>query len=229
MAEAEHKKKNYWRRLEAHRVKEQRIVTGYVELKYPEVYKEAIDFYQFLSAKHPEKKDLRKTNEFEMLKQGIPEQTMKKYYKRKTKGPSNPSNEVSSKKDNMELIIPLMKIPVQTQTAEIESSSGEILGNVIEPSGEIPVQTQTVEIESSSGEIPVQTQTVEIESSSGEIPVQTQTAEIEPLLGQIPDEVIEEIMSGLREDPDLQAMFEDIDIDIDIEEISPLESELLYW
>ena len=46
---------------------------------------------------------------------------------------------------------------------------------------------------------------------------------------EIPPEVIEKIMTGLREDPHLESLFSDMDIDIDIPESSPLEDELLYW
>ena len=220
MTEDRNTQKNYWRRLEINRVKERRVICGYVELKYPEIYKEAFEFYEFLNVKHPGKKDLRKTNEFEMLKSGVPKQTMKKYYIRKEKGPNI---EVSNKKNmDMELIIPLMKLPVSTQ--EIEFSS-EIPTQEIEVSSEIP--TQEIEV---SSEIP--TQEIEVSSDvsteENESSSEVSTQEIESL-GHIRDEMIEEIMTNLREDPDLHALFDDIDIDIDIEEQSPLETELMYW
>ena len=229
MTEDRNTQKNYWRRLEINRVKERRVICGYVELKYPEIYKEAFEFYEFLNVKHPGKKDLRKTNEFEMLKSGVPKQTMKKYYTRKEKGPNI---EVSNKKDmDMELIIPLMKLPVSTQeigsssdvsTQQIEFSS-EIPTQEIEVSSEIP--TQEIEV---SSEIP--TQEIEVSSDvstqENESSSEVSTQEIESL-GHIRDEMIEEIMTNLREDPDLHALFDDIDIDI--EEQSPLETELMYW
>ena len=49
-------RKNLWRRIEADRVREQRIITGYVALKHPEVYKEAAEFYNLLNEKYPGKK-----------------------------------------------------------------------------------------------------------------------------------------------------------------------------
>ena len=55
---------------------------------------------------------------------------------------------------------------------------------------------------------------------------------IQPTLNEeIPTEVIESIMTGLREDPHLESIFLDMDMDIDIDcdEISPLEKELALW
>ena len=76
-------RKNHWRRIEATKVREQRIITGYVEINHPEVYKEASNFYNLLNEKYPCKKDLRKTNEYEWMKTKIPGEITKKYYQRK--------------------------------------------------------------------------------------------------------------------------------------------------
>ena len=236
MTEDRNTLKNYWRRLEINRVKERRVICGYVEFKYPEIYKEAFEFYEFLNVKHPGKKDLRKTNEYEMLKSGVPTQTVKKYYKRKE------NKRKGNKKDmDLELIIPLLKLPTLTQENE---SSSDVSTQQIEFSSEIPTQEIPIQEIEFSSEIPTQEIEISSEIPTQEIPIQeievssdvstqenefsseVSTQEIEPL-GHIRDEMIEEIMTSLREDPDLHALFDDIDIDI--EEQSPLETELMYW
>ena len=126
------------------------------------------------------------------MRQGISDQTVKKYYNQKTKGPG--SKEVSSKTNEMQLIIPLMKPPVNTQTSVIESSLPDNVSSESSMDNDV------------------------IESS---------------LDNAIPDNVFEEIMAGLRQDPDLQSIFDDLDIDdldidMEIEETSPLERELMH-
>ena len=61
-------RKNISRREESMRVREERVITGYVRYVHPEVYKEAYEFYSQLNKLYPEKKDLRRTNEYELLK-----------------------------------------------------------------------------------------------------------------------------------------------------------------
>ena len=65
-------RKNIWRRMQTAKVRETRVITGYIEFKHPEVYKEAKEFYTELNNLYPGKKDLRKTNEFEWIKTGFP-------------------------------------------------------------------------------------------------------------------------------------------------------------
>ena len=44
-------------------------------------------------------------------------------------------------------------------------------------------------------------------------------------LGEIDDDIINKIVADLQKDPDIQSIFDDIDVD----EVSPLEAELLFW
>ena len=199
-------RKLYWRRVEVEKVRQQRVIAGYVELKHAEIYKEAVEFYELLNQKYPKKKDLRKTNEFEWLKAGIPEKATKKFYTRRIKCPDK--EKVSSKTtntDNMQLIIPLMKPPVETQLSG-ETSETNVM---IEDAEVVMIEDAEVVIESSADD---KTQDNVFDASLGEI---------------IPDNILQDIMSGLREDPDLQTLFDDLDIDI--EETSPLERELMQW
>ena len=217
-------RKNRWRRAEAVRIREQRIITGYVEIKYPDIYKEAAGFYNLLNKKYPSKNDLRKTNEFELLKMDIPGEITKKYYKRRKEYPSIKKSvavESHNPRDNMQLIIPLMEHP----TTSTEPSGQE-------PPVETPVESQDIAKAAGSQVEPADiVETVEMIQDTiieeAEIIIDG-TNSFQPTLNdEIPNKIIEEIMDGLSQDPDLQSFF--ADIDIDIEEISPLEKELLSW
>ena len=56
-----------WRRAQAARAREERIITGYIKAKHPEIYGEATDFYNQLNKRYPHKCDLRKVPEFRAL------------------------------------------------------------------------------------------------------------------------------------------------------------------
>ena len=154
------------------------------------------------------KKDLRKTNEYEWLKAGIPGESTKKFYSRRTKCPSikeKVSSKINNTDDNMQLIIPLMKQPTTSTEPPVEPQT-ELIGKAATGQGETSEINQDIMIEDAE---------IVIDSSLGD---------------KIPDNVIDEIMDGLRQDPDLHALFDDLDIEIDeIDEISPLENELMYW
>ena len=184
-------RKNIWRREKSERVREGRIITGYVKYKYPEVFSEAKDFYDELNQLYPRKKDLRRTNEFEWLKTGTG-MKQRKFYERRRKCQKK-KKQVT---DNMMLRIPLL----DRQEIPQETSAG---------TGEATRET-------SDG-----TETAEI---TQEIPIVIEPQEV--TLPPIPDEIIEDIMSGLREDPDIQNIFDEFDFDIDD---CPLESKLLQW
>ena len=203
-------RKNHWRRIEATKVREQRIITGYVEIKHPEVYKEAANFYHLLNEKYPCKKDLRKTNEYEWLKAEIPGEITKKYYQRKKPYPdmnqkvSVEINKPSDKpNDNMQLIIPLMENPITTTVQPVETS--------VDP----PVESMNID---KAAETQME------QTDKGETSDLWRIEESE-LIDPIPNDMIEEIITNLRQDPDLNSLFDDIDIEID--EISPLEKELM--
>ena len=208
-------RKNIWRRLEANKVREQRVISGFVKAKYPEVYKDAVNFYNALNKIYPSKRDLRKTNEYEWMKNGTPDTFTKKYYQRR-KPYQRKSKKATVKRDgpsdNMRLIIPLMENPVTPSTEQVVETTVESSVN-----NTTPEETNHVMIEDAE---------IVIESSADD---KTQDNVFEPSLGEIiPDSVLEEIMEGLRQDPDLQALFDD-DINIEIDETSPLERELMYW
>ena len=99
-------RKQRWRKLESERLRKSRITQGYIQKRYPEVYQEASEFFDFLNSKYPTKKDLRRTNEFELLKTGLSDEPTKRFYTRKTK---KTTTTTTTFEDTMELTIPLMK------------------------------------------------------------------------------------------------------------------------
>ena len=191
-------RKNFWRREETARVRESRIITGYVKYKYPEVFSEAKEFYDELNELYPNKKDLRRTNEFEWLKTGTGTK-QRKFYERKRKDQKKKKDVT----DNMVLRIPLLNQQESaTRTAEI---------------------VQETAAETGTAEMPQET-TAGPGTEETEIPVVIEPQEV--TLPPISDEIIEDIMNGLREDPDIQNIFDYLDIEFDD---CPLESELIQW
>ena len=201
-------RKNNKRRLEAMNVRQNRVVVGYVQYLHPEIYKKAEEFYENLNARYPNKKDLRKTNDYEWLKSNLPASNQVKYYDRKGKNNTEPTKTVDNTEptktvdnteptkivDNMELVIPLMSL------AEKEAVDLSVHSEI-----EMAVQQQ-----------------VEVITESNP----TVFSEL-----NISDETISEMIHELRQDPDLDMVFNDFDTDCDIDfdgfdEETPLEREL---
>ena len=183
-----------WRKQEAIRVRKNRVTQGYIEKKHPEIYKEALEFYQFLDEKYPAKKDLRKTNEFEWVKTGISGQTVKKYYARKKTTRTTTTTTIVD--DRMELIIPLMR-KGSTNAGSSQAPTDEQPHTENVPSGEL---AETV---------------IDTTDTSNE-----EIHEIMPTLNQeIPDHIIEDIMTELQGDPYLETFFQTINDDFNEEEL----------
>ena len=239
-------RKNITRRMEALKVRHDRVVVGYFEAKYPEAFKEAEQFYQHLDSLYPEKKDIRRTNEFAWLKTGFP----KKFYPRKTQKKEDKLHGIDSQKkedklhgidsqkkedklhgidsqkkedklhgidDNMVLNIPLMNQPKKTNGKVVDMSEDEQIEVIIE---QAPVDIQPAEVIIEQASVDIQPAEVIIEQS----PV-----DIQPAFPILSDKVIGDIVQELREDPDIEQFFDDMDIDFEIDEQSPLEMELLSW
>ena len=221
-------RKNRWRRAEAAKKREERVITGYVQMKHPEIYKEAAGFYNLLNEKYPSKLDLRKTNEYEALRMPVSGETIKKYYTRKAYPNIKKSVDVEvhnpgkTYEGNMQLNIQLISAepvnkPVNEEpTTELQNT--ETVGVNEEQTTELQ-NTETVGV----NEEPTANQDPLIQPA--EIII-GETGTLEATFNaEIPEGVIEEIMATLQEDPFLESCFMDIDID----ESSPLEKELALW
>ena len=69
--------KNQLRRENRAQVQQALLISEYIQCKYTDVYQEAANFYNELNARYPSKSDLRRTDEFKVLKMGIPFHTKK--------------------------------------------------------------------------------------------------------------------------------------------------------
>ena len=202
-------RKKCWRKQEAERVRQNRVIQGYIEKKYPKIHKEALDFYQFLNETYPKKKDLRRTNEFEWLKTGISGQICKRYYTRKKKNTTTTTTTSTTTttivNDRMELIIPLMR----KDTTNAGSS-------VSQPQAETPPSGET---RSNNGQLFIEPAEIVIDNTetlNEEIPEQ----QIIPSLNEeIPEHIINGIMSELQNDPYFETFFQTIDYEFNEEEL----------
>ena len=177
-----------WRKQEAERVRRNRVTQGYIEKKYPEIYQESLEFYEFLNKKYPDKKDLRRTNEYEWIKTGISGETSKKFYSRR-KTMTTTTTTTTTLEDRMELVIPLMR----------KDSAG---------SSQPPADDQPPADEQPRTEQPT------IDATDIEIPGIMST-----LNQEIPDHIIEDIMTELRGDPDIDTFFSTLSDGFDQEEL----------
>ena len=213
-------RKNIYRREESQRVRVERIITGYVKYQHPEIFKEANDYYDLLNTLYPDKKDLRRCNEYELLKRET-SRRMRKYYTKKPKTADEKSKTADKKSktaDTMVLRIPLMDeatVSTTTQSAEIPAYTHEatVSTTTTTQSAEIPAYTHkvTVETTTQSAEIPAYTHEVTIETTTEELSTPSMTTDLAP----VSDEVLNQIIEDLREDPDITNFFDNIDFELD--------------
>ena len=151
-------RKRFTRKNLSLKIKKDRFISGYIEAKCPQVYNEAMKYYEQLDSAYPQKRDLTKTVEFLYLTTGV--SSFSEYYhkKRLEKGKKQPEKEPSIV-DNMVLKIPLFD-PKDKNTL-----------------GSFPEQQEV---------------------SVHEAPL------------PIPDAVYENLLQELRNDPDLYAIFNDM-------------------
>ena len=180
--------KTMTRRAEAERVREERIVSGYIKYKHPEMFQQAMEFYQYLDKLYPQKKDLRRTNEYQMIKDSN-SRKIRKYYCQKASVPGETPHEITDKTpheitDNLVLRIPLMDSSNMETTNTLVNE-----GNAVE----IPPQHETTNL-------PVET-TLETPNT--------------PDLTLMDDESLHAMINELREDPNIADFFSNIDFEYD--------------
>ena len=129
-------RKNGYRKLENERIREERVICGYIKYRYPDMYNEANEYYQWLNQLYPTKKDLRKCNEFETLKHGtdIP---IRKHYPRKI------TPDTHNIEDNMVLSIPLMDQD-DIQSVQTPTTPNETTVEIEETGETVVVQTSSL-------------------------------------------------------------------------------------
>ena len=196
-----------WRRAQAAKTREERTITAFIKGKHPEVYHEAAAFYNELNRRYPSKNDLRKVPEFQSLTLNVPVQTTK-YWKKEYPD----INVALPFKDTLELRIPLLN-----KTAEDTPTPEPVQFCVVEE-GTATTAEDTPTTTTTPTPEPVQFCVVEEGTVTTTTPEPVQ-------LGDIDNDIIEKIIADLQKDADLQSIFDDMDLD----EVSPLEHELLFW
>ena len=231
----ETRKKDY-RRQYAIKARQDRTMIAYLEVKYPEVYEDAVKYYNTLNQKYPSKLDLRKTDEFHMLKSTLNGEISNSKSRRKIRRnypnitditlESSRNDEVSTAKithtpanDNMVLNIELMQFPETPKPSEqeIEQTDQEIERIIHELRQDPSLERFFLNL---SDEIPIDPIETTIETTVDNI---TPT-----IIEEIPQAMIDGIVSDLQKDDDLEKILNyEMDIDIEIPSTSPLEDELL--
>ena len=230
MQERRNRKRVYvksWRVTERARRRTNSFVTDYVKHKFDNVYHEALCFYDALEKQHPNKHDLRKTKEYHVWKDTvrsgtnelagtvqtlITETTLNEGFQNTNglthcvsvsvqNGDEGSSSEQSDNdnfyNDNLVLEIPLenyssVQPPADETPPEIPPGNENEIPPVNEMPPEIPPGNEN-----------------EIPPVNEMPPVIPPVNEIPPLAEAITDQRIREIIDELRNDPDLNNLFND--------------------
>ena len=217
----------------------------YIQIKHPEIYNEACEFFTLINSRYPDKHDLRKTNEFLCFKQMSGGKVCKNgkatlYFDTRTatvvtshseSPPVETSHSESPPVETSHCESPSVETshcespPMETSHSESPQTTETTASGCkeLEPLLEIPlISTQQ------GRKATVTTQTVQI----------TTEQEIPPIsFNDIESDAIDQIIEQLRQDPDLTNIFNDIEQqmefdklgeDLDIPELNLLEQEL-WW
>ena len=196
--------------------RQERLMVGYINVKYPLIYKEAKGFYNKVNNLYPDKHDLLKTARFKELQHG-------------------------TIKDNMLLRIPLTNL--QTNKPE-ETLSRKAIDQRppaektlnLEVIDQPPPPQETLNLEVIDQPPPPQ-ETLNLEVID-QLPPDLEAIDTTTLVSELPPDLIQSIIDNLRADPELKMIMdeieesmnedEDVDIDINIPD-NLLENELLHW
>ena len=216
------------------------LVADYVQNKYNDIYVEATQFYNMLNHLHPDKHDLKKTDEYRVWKNNVRRDLIPSLFNIHRQAPRpSPSIPDRTEQTQSEHASPSPPSPDRTEQTRPEHAYVDNLQLRIPLMNNITTQrksTVTTEtLETSTEETP----------AAGDETLKTLTegtldpGVIEPSLDhQIPHEMIEKIVEELRGDPDLQHIFSTIEeeiefeqlaIDLEIFEHDLLEKELENW
>ena len=240
-------KKNLARRQYSQEARSAIFIKEYIHVKHQEIYQEAVAFYNHVNNLYPQKGDLRKTQEFKAMKLGMTFVAKQRKNLRQMYLPIPTTDEhiftvISTTDSTTEQAETFPSTADSTteqtetfpSTADSTTEQGETFPSTTEPKImqlRIPLM--------SPHEI---TTTTVLEEN----PLTTLCDELQPTLEEeIPEEVYNEILAGLRQDPDLSKLMEEIekdhdlnesieefvqDIDIDLPDIDDrLERELSNW
>ena len=249
-------KKNYLRRQYRQQARAALFIQEYIEHKYPEIYEESVAFYNHVNSIYPEKKDLRKTDQFKALKLGFtfvakqgdnvvknPRQvyqpistlnqqnftivcykeqqtTTEQTTTEQTTTEQTTTEQTTTEQATTEQTTTEQTITEQTITEQITTEQTEKVMQLRIPLMSPSVITQTVN---------VVTQEIVEENPLSTAYDQILAEDIAPTLNEeIPQEAFDRIMAELRQDPDLNKIMEDIELEqIDMDVDLPLEDDRL--
>ena len=234
-ADARRERKKIQRRNLVDARRKDTVIAEYIKTKYNHLYKEALKFHDTIKEKYPEKFDLRKTNEFKVLKTDATRETEKPSSPKMTSPPVVKRVILPSLThgDTMRLKIPLLPNKSITSLTTEEDISLQAVTDQIQSPLHHEGDSELIR------EIPdgLRDNTTEVDMA-----LQTITAEyvleedmIHPsLYDDLDREQITKIIDELRDEPflkdifnDIEAQFEtELDMDIDFEPDSRLENEL---
>ena len=164
-----------------------RFISEYIKARHSGVYREAEGFFNHVLAGNPERRDLTKTHEFLVTTTAFRNHE-EYYYRKKTQSKLN---------YDMELKIPLLG---QDTTTSV---------NVTEQPLVIPSNSEQPLVIPSNSEQPL------VIPSNSEQPFVIPCNSEQPLV--IPDNIYQDLIKELTSDPELHAIFEDINIPETIE------------
>ena len=175
------------------------FVKEYVRIKCVEVYSEAMNFYSALDQVHPQKKDLLRTQEFRSWRA-----TFNNNNKKKSTAVTRQT--VQQPIDNMRLKIPLLPLSSATPPqASVEPT--------VQSQPEIPPET----VDMTTAELQLVTPPEIGAETTVEMPIEM------PHDFEITDSRIQEIIAELNNDPDLNGIVNNFQIDEGIEVPSLME------
>ena len=170
------------------------LIADYVQHKYTNIYAEAVQVYERLNERHPEKPDLRKTEWYRAWKSNVI-----------ITPPQEPAK-LPKYEDLLELRIPIQRYRTVKHSLTVTTQTEQ-------PAQEQPVTVEMPQEQPVTVEMP-QEQPVTVEMPQ-EQPVTVEIPDIEPLqptLGdEIPQDLVDHIIGQLREDPDLKDIFDNVD------------------
>ena len=229
-------KKNLVRRQYSQEARSAIFIKEYIHAKHQEIYEEAVAFYNHVNNLYPQKSDLRKTQEFKAMKLGMTFVAKQRKNLRQVYLPIATTDEhiftVISTTDSTTEQAETFPSTADSTTEQAETfpsttdsttEQAETFPSTADSTTEqAETFPSTTEPKIMQLRIPlmspheITTTTTVLEENS----LTTLCDELQPTLDEeIPEEVYNEILAGLRQDPDLSKLMEEIEKDNDINEI----------
>ena len=229
-------KKNLLRRQFRQEARAAIFINEYVKAKHEEIYEEAAAFYNYVNTIYPQKSDLRKTQEFKAMKLGstfvVKQKNNVVKDLRQVYLPITTTNQenftVIAYKDPQADTVPVTTFPSTTEQADTVPvttfpSTTEQADTV--PGKDKPEKIMQLRIPLMSSHVMTATVKTVTQEILEENPLSTVCNELLPpdiqpsLDEEIPEEAYNQILAGLRQDPDLCKLMEEIEQDHDLNEI----------